>query len=214
MDKWTQLDSLFNKKNRHIQFKYNIFNFDENKNNTKIDNPKLDDFNYEKNININLKYLIHPIDDDFDEFIEEKIKIFEKLKGHKYQSNDQINNNNEEKINFNIALSKYKKEEESIIKSKNEPILILDNNKKDLNIKDEFNIMKSKKYFFNKSTEDISTELGRRNKLRLNNILNKIKKEKPKKDIISIPNMFNKEKSFEENKDYFDSILKEIKIKK
>ena len=172
-----------------------------------------------------MQYLIHPINDEFDEFIDEKIEILEKLKDNKYKLKEELINKNEDNNNLNLMLSKYKKEEESIIKSKNEPIYILNNEtKNDLDDLYEFNKMKNKKYFFNKSNNDYDTELGNRNKMRLNNILNKIKKERPKKEtqIISNPNKFNLDKSDndviynknEENKDYFVKILEEMKNKK
>jgi len=224
IDKWSQLDSIFHKKNRRINFNNDFF--DETKYNYKKESQNSNsNFNNKNNININLKYLIHPINDEFDEFIDEKIENLEKLKDNKYKLKEELINKNEDNNNLNLMLSKYKKEEESIIKSKNEPIYILNNeNKNDLDDLYEFNKMKNKKYFFNKSNNDYDTELGNRNKMRLNNILNKIKKERPKKEsqIISNPNKFNLEKSDkdieynknEENKDYFDTILEEMKNKK
>ena len=217
MDKWSQLDSIINKKNRSINFKDNFFDFIDNKkySKTKSNNSNFID-------KINLQYLIHPINDEFDEFIDEKIEILEKLKDNKYQLKSELNPNFEEKINLSNILKKYKKEEESIIKAKNEPIYVLKDNTNDLNIKNEFNKMKSNKYFFKENKEN-STDIGKRNKIRLNNILNKIKKEKPKNQIINIPNKFNIEKNNmnininnteENNKDYFDTILEEIKSKK
>ena len=223
IDKWAQLDSIFHKKNIRINFNDELF--DETKNNSKNEIQYSNNFNNKNDININLQYLIHPISDEFDKFIDDKIEILEKLKDNTYKLKEELINKIENNNNLNLMLSKYKKEEESIIKSKNEPIYILNNeDKNDLDDIYEFNKMKNKKYFFNKSNNDYDTELGNRNKMRLNNILNKIKKEKPKKEnqIISNPNKFNLDKSDndikysknEENKDYFDTILEEIKNKK
>ena len=199
------MDSIFNKKNRYINFNQNFFGNDEQKNNKEISN---------------LQYLIHPIDDKFDEFIDEKIEILEKLKNNKYQIKEELDNKKQETINFNLLISKYKKEEESIIKEKNKPIKLLNANLKDNSEeKYEFNKMKKKKYFFN-NNNDNSDDLGNKNKMRLKNILNNIKNEKQKNEIISIPNKFKVEKSSikinnkEENKDYFDTILEDIKKKK
>ena len=223
IDKWAQLDSIFHKKNRRINFNDELF--DETKINYKNEIQYSNNFNNKNDININLQYLIHPINDEFDKFIDDKIEILEKLKDNTYKLKEELINKNENNNNLNLMLSEYKKEEESIIKSKNEPIYILNNeDKNDLDDIYEFNKMKNKKYFFKKSNNDNNTDLGNRNKMRLNNILNKIKKEKPKKEnqIISNPNKFNLDKSDndikysknEENKDYFDTILEEIKNKK
>ena len=223
IDKWAQLDSIFHKKNRRINFNDEFF--DESKNNYKNEIQYSNNFNNKNDININLQYLIHPINDEFDKFIDDKIEILEKLKDNTYKLKEELINKNENNNNLNLMLNKYKKEEESIIKSKNEPIYILNNeDKNDLDDIYEFNKMKNKKYFFKKSNNDNNTDLGNRNRMRLNNILNKIKKEKPKKEnqIISNPNKFNLDKSDndikysknEENKDYFDTILEEIKNKK
>ena len=224
-EKWSQLDNKFNNKiNRHINF-YDDF---ETKNNLIIENSKKENIN-----NINLSYLIHPIDDEFDEFIEEKINVLENLKDNKYIIKEEINDDEEENNNFNLIINKYKKQE-SLVKEKNEPIFILNNNNnKDLNYKYEFNKMKSKKYFFNENKEN-NSDIGKRNKMRLNNILKKIKKENIKNEIINVPNKFeilnkeekdinikntkyfdymkNKNKKDEENKDYFDKILDQINI--
>jgi len=217
-EKWEQLDSIFNKKNRYINFNQNFFGNDEQKNNKEISNIK--NLKQKNENEINLQYLIHPIDDKFDEFIDEKIEILEKLKNNKYQIKEELDNKKQETINFNLLISKYKKEEESIIKEKNKPIKLLNVNLKDNSEeKYEFNKMKKKKYFFN-NNNDNSDDLGNKNKMRLKNILNNIKNEKQKNEIISIPNKFKVEKSSikinnkEENKDYFDTILEDIKKKK
>ena len=218
-EKWEKLDSIFNKKNKHINFNENFFDIDEPKINydKKISNIK--NLNQKNDVKINLQHLIHPIDDEFDIFIDEKIKIFEKMKNNnKFQIKEEVDNTKQEKENFNLLISKYKKTEESIIKAKNKPIFLPNYDNKNEG-KYEFNKMKNNKYFFNNSNEDNITNLGNKNKMRLNNILNKIKNEKPKNEIINNPNKFKMEKSDitndnKENKDYFDTILEDIKKKK
>ena len=234
-DKWDQLDSIFHKKNKRIIFFDNdFFSSDEIENDLIQKNTKLENTKTIKNKKINLEYLIHPIDDNFDKFIDQKIASLEQLKNNKYQKKEELNINNENFIS-NFTLNKYKKQEESIIKDKNEPMSILSNrNNNDLNDKYEFNKMKTKKFFFTESIKNNNTDLGQKNKTRLNNLLMKIKSGKSKNEIIIVPNKFeilnNEEKSNrnsnnnkyinlinhnkeEENRDYFDSILDECKIK-
>ena len=136
---------------------------------------------------------------------------------NKFQIKEEVNNKAKEKMNFNLLISKYRKTEESIIKAKNKPIFLPNYDNKNEG-KYEFNKMKNNKYFFNNSNEDNITNLGNKNKTRLKNILNKIKNEKPKNEIINNPNKFKMEKSDitndnKENKDYFDTILEDIKKK-
>jgi len=242
LDKWTQLDSIFRKnkrKNKTINFPEDI-NINENLIlSNKTNNFK--DINSNKSINLSLQNLIHHINyDEFDKFIDNKIDILEKLKDNKYHLNDNLDLDNPNKINknintdnninrnsFNIILSKYKKEENSIIRAKNEPILISTNNNtinSENDDKYEFNKMKTKNYFFNNNNVN-----------RLNNLLRKIrntnqKNEKNKEEIYQIDikpsqyfeNIINKQKnkninyedSDDDNKDYFSQILDEINFKK
>ena len=98
--------------------------------------------------------------------------------------------------------------------------------------------MKNKKFFFCDKNENNDTNIGKRNKMRLSNLLNKLKKDNLKTEIINIPNKFNilykeendslknskqyiknfdfiKNESNKENKkDYFDTLLEQINIKK
>ena len=96
--------------------------------------------------------------------------------------------------------------------------------------------MKTQKYFFSETNENNDTDIGKRNKTRLNNLLNKFRKENLNTEIINIPNKFdilNKDKKKEninteiinipnkfdilnkdENKDYFDLLYEQINVKK
>ena len=238
-NKWEQLDSTFHQKKKLINF------FDEN---LISDETKFNTFNTisEKKPNFEQNFdfqnLIHPIDNEFDKYIKEKMVILEKIKTNNNDKNKEIINTNDEfnqNYNFIFAIRKYKNNNESLIKRKNEPILIIDKNRKsDLNYKLEFNLMKNKKFFFSDKNENNDTDIGKRNKMRLSNLLNKLKKENLKTEIINIPNKFNilykeendnlknskqyiknfdfiKNESNKENKkDYFDTLLEQINIKK
>ena len=217
-DKWEQLDSIFHKKKKRINF-FDEFDTEDKTYNNTITNKKTnmntntlfikDNFNFQK--------LIHPIDEEFDKYIKEKIDFLEKIKFNEYKQNKLLLNNIEEyntNNNFNIIINKYKKNNISLIKGKNEPIFILNKNRNtDSNYKDEINKMKTQKYFFSETNENNDTDIGKRNKMRLNNLLNKFRKENINTEIINIPNKFdilNKD----ENKDYFDLLYEQINIKK
>ena len=217
-DKWEQLDSIFHKKKKRINF-FDEFDTEDKTYNNTITNKKTnmntntlfikDNFNFQK--------LIHPIDEEFDKYIKEKIDFLEKIKFNEYKQNKLLLNNIEEyntNNNFNIIINKYKKNNISLIKGKNEPIFILNKNRNtNSNYKDEINKMKTQKYFFSETNENNDTDIGKRNKMRLNNLLNKFRKENINTEIINIPNKFdilNKDK----NKDYFDLLYKQINIKK
>ena len=240
-NKWEQLDSTFHQKKKRIYFFDENFISDETKFNT-FNTVSEKKSNLEPNFNF--QNLIHPIDNEFDKYIKEKMVILEKIKSDKdnNDTNKEIINTNEElnqNYNFNFAIRKYKNNNESLIKRKNEPILIIDKNRKsDLNYKLEFNLMKNKKFFFSDKNENNDTNIGKRNKMRLSNLLNKLKKDNLKTEIINIPNKFNilykeendslknskqyiknfdfiKNESNKENKkDYFDTLLEQINIKK
>ena len=240
-NKWEQLDSTFHQKKKRIYFFDENFISDETKFNT-FNTVSEKKSNLEPNFNF--QNLIHPIDNEFDKYIKEKMIILEKIKSDKdnNDTNKEIINTNEEfaqNYNFNFAIRKYKNNNESLIKRKNEPILIIDKNRKsDLNYKLEFNLMKNKKFFFSDKNENNDTNIGKRNKMRLSNLLNKLKKDNLKTEIINIPNKFNilykeendslknskqyiknfdfiKNESNKENKkDYFDTLLEQINIKK
>ena len=217
-DKWEQLDSIFHKKKKCINF-FDEFDTEDKTYNNTITNKKTnmntntlfikDNFNFQK--------LIHPIDEEFDKYIKEKIDFLEKIKFNEYKQNKLLLNNIEEyntNNNFNIIINKYKNNNISLIKGKNEPIFILNKNRNtDSNYKDEINKMKTQKYFFSETNENNDTDIGKRNKMRLNNLLNKFRKENINTEIINIPNKFdilNKD----ENKDYFDLLYEQINIKK
>ena len=217
-DKWEQLDSIFHKKKKCINF-FDEFDTEDKTYNNTITNKKTNMNTNTLSIkdNFNFQKLIHPIDEEFDKYIKEKIDFLEKIKFNEYKQNKLLLNNIEEyntNNNFNIIINKYKKNNISLIKGKNEPIFILNKNRNtDSNYKDEINKMKTQKYFFSETNENNDTDIGKRNKMRLNNLLNKFRKENLNTEIINIPNKFdilNKDK----NKDYFDLLYEQINIKK
>ena len=217
-DKWEQLDSIFHKKKKRINF-FDEFDTEDKTYNNTITNKKTNMNTNTLSIkdNFNFQKLIHPIDEEFDKYIKEKIDFLEKIKFNEYKQNKLLLNNIEEyntNNNFNIIINKYKKNTISLIKGKNEPIFILNKNRNtDSNYKDEINKMKTQKYFFSETNENNDTDIGKRNKMRLNNLLNKFRKENLNTEIINIPNKFdilNKD----ENKDYFDLLYKQINVKK
>ena len=217
-DKWEQLDSIFNKKKKRINFFDEFDTRDESEIDAIADNKtNMNTNTLSIKDNFNLNKLIHPIDDEFDKYIKEKIDVLDKIKYNKYkQKNEQLNNIKEYNTinNFNLTINKYKKNNISLIKGKNEPLFILNKNM-NINYKDEINKMKTKKYFFSETIEADNTYIGKRNKMRLNKLLNKIKKENINTEIINIPNKFdilNKEEN--KDKDYFDLLLEQINIKK
>ena len=217
-DKWEQLDSIFHKKKKRINF-FDEFDTEDKTYNNTITNKKTNMNTNTLSIkdNFNFQKLIHPIDEEFDKYIKEKIDFLEKIKFNEYKQNKLLLNNIEEyntNNNFNIIINKYKTNTISLIKGKNEPIFILNKNRNtDSNYKDEINKMKTQKYFFSETNENNDTDIGKRNKMRLNNLLNKFRKENLNTEIINIPNKFdilNKDK----NKDYFDLLYEQINIKK
>ena len=217
-DKWEQLDSIFHKKKKRINF-FDEFDTEDKTYNNTITNKKTNMNTNTLSIkdNFNFQKLIHPIDEEFDKYIKEKIDFLEKIKYNEYKQNKLLLNNIEEyntNNNFNIIINKYKTNTISLIKGKNEPIFILNKNRNtDSNYKDEINKMKTQKYFFSETNENNDTDIGKRNKMRLNNLLNKFRKENINTEIINIPNKFdilNKD----ENKDYFDLLYEQINIKK
>ena len=217
-DKWEQLDSIFHKKKKRINF-FDEFDTEDKTYNNTITNKKTNMNTNTLSIkdNFNFQKLIHPIDEEFDKYIKEKIDFLEKIKFNEYKQNKLLLNNIEEyntNNNFNIIINKYKKNNISLIKGKNEPIFILNKNRNtDSNYKDEINKMKTQKYFFSETNENNDTDIGKRNKMRLNNLLNKFRKKNLNTEIINIPNKFdilNKD----ENKDYFDLLYKQINVKK
>ena len=181
--------------------------------------------NEKNNINLpNLQKLIHPIDDEFEQYIQNKIENLEKLKTN--NKNDTIfnnkNNNNintisdniKEKINNsirnNLFLNKEKNEEKSIIKEKNEAIFTFHKNENENN--DELDKMKTKSFLndytyndnntnnsiFNTNNKD-ENSLGFRNRMRLYRILNRIKSNQKETEIINKPNKFRLFDTSDEN---------------
>ena len=190
----------------NIQTQKSEINFDSSLNN-KYNNQKQ---NKDLNLN-NLEKLIHPIDDEFEKFIQKKIEDLEKLKKtnkNNLKNNENsiniINDNikiNEKSINNNILLTHDTNEEKSIIKEKNEAIFTF--NKNDIENNDEYDRIKAKSflgdYTYNDNIIDNSifninkkyeNNVGKRNKMRLNNLLSRIKSNKKETEIINKPNKF------------------------
>ena len=183
--------------------------------------------NEKNNINLpNLQKLIHPIDDEFEQYIQNKIENLEKLKTNNKNDtifNNKNNNNNnmntisdniKEKINNsirnNLFLNKEKNEEKSIIKEKNEAIFTFHKNENENN--DELDKMKTKSFLndytyndnntnnsiFNTNNKD-ENSLGFRNRMRLYRILNRIKSNQKETEIINKPNKFRLFDTSDEN---------------
>ena len=193
----------------NIQTQKSESNFDSSLNN------KYNNQNTDLNLNLNnLEKLIHPIDDDFEKFIQNKIEDLEKLK--KPNKNNLKNNGNTNSINIindnikaneknfgfnnNILLTHDTNEEKSIIKEKNEAIFTF--NKNDID-NDEYDKIKAKSflgdYTYNDNIIDNSifntnkkydNNIGKRNKTRLNNLLSRIKSDKKETELINKPNKF------------------------
>ena len=112
----------FSQKKRIIYFdefytreKSEIDSITDKKTNINTNTLSIKDFS---NSNFNFNKLIHPIDDEFDKYIKEKIDVLDKIKYNEYEQNkDLLNNIKEFNItnNFNLIINKYKKNE-SLIK--------------------------------------------------------------------------------------------------
>ena len=177
--------------------------------------------------NPKLQKLIHPIDDEFEQFIQNKIENLEKLKTNNKKNNIFNNNNNSSIINNikdnikernnnniqnNFLLNKEKNEQTSIVKEKNEAIFPF--NKYDNEYNDEYDKVKAKSFlndftyndnivdnssFTNNKKDNINNNLGFRNKMRLNKILFRIKNNQKENEIINKPNKFKLFDTFDEN---------------
>ncbi len=279
LDKWSKLESILQKNRRDNYFSNDTIStlnlgslksmeWEENinKNSTIKNNVNNNDLSLNKNnknndLNLkNLEKLIHPIDNEFEIFIQNKIKDLEKLKKeNKNISKNDINitnitnsNINNKNINNNIILQKENNEEKSIVKEKNEAIFTF--NKNDIDNNNEFEKIKGKSflgdYTYNDNNINVNinnksifynnknyyNNIGYRNKMRLNNLLSKIKSDKKETELINKPNKFKifdnsddnskvnkiqrkyyeqiKEKDKNKNnisKDYFSTILYDLK---
>ena len=281
LDKWSKLESILQRNRKDNYFSNDtistlniaslksmewddINNIQTQKSEINLDsslNNKYYNQNIDINLNLdNLQKLIHPIDDEFEIFIKNKIEELEKLKiGNKnnLQNNGNslyiINDNlkiNEKNINNNIFLSSDTNEEKSIIKEKNEAIFTF--NKNDIENNDEYDRKKTKgflnDYTYNDNIIDNSifnsnktydNNVGKRNKMRLNKLLSRIKSDKKETELINKPNkvkifdntsddntnlnkiqrryyeQFREEDKYKNNKeyskDYFATILYELK---
>ena len=192
----------------------NNINFDSTLNKNRNKNTDLD-FNLK-----NLEKLIHPIDDEFEQFIQNKIENLEKLK---YNNNKIIENNNiinitnnniknnikNNSINYNNFLLSYVGDgEKSIIKDKNEAIFTF--NRNDMDNNEEFGRLKTKSFLADYNDNAINTSIfntnkkyensvGNRNKIRLNRLLNRIKNDKKETELINKPNKFKLFDTSDEN---------------
>jgi len=194
LEKWSKLESKLQKNRIDNYFsndsisslnlgslksmEWDDLNMMPNKSNydTTLKDKYLNEHNY-ANIQ-RLQQLIHPIDDEFDIFIQNKIENLEKLKythesknvfGNNKKSNNIknniniiniINNNIKKKINNNIQnnlkLNKEKRAEKSIIKDKNEAIFTF--NKSDNDNNDDFDRIKTKSFLVDYTYNDNVTD--------------------------------------------------------
>ena len=212
-------------------------NYDSTLNN----NYRNQNLNQDLNLNLqNLEQLIHPIDDEFETFIQKKIQQLETLKnGNKIlleNNNNIINIINDNKkntniINYNKIFSYEKKDEKSIIKDKNEAITNFYKN--DITNNEEHERKRTKSFLgdYNNDNNIINTSImninkkyensvGKRNKIRLNKLLNKIKNDKKETELINKPNKFKLFDNSDENsnldkiqKRYYEQFKEEDKLK-
>lgn len=240
LDKWSKLESVLqrNRKDNYFSNDTNstlniaslksmdwddINNIQTQKSEINLDtslNNKYNNQNTDLNLNINnLEKLIHPIDEEFEKFIQNKIEDLEKLKSYNIinlknngNSINTIKDNNiklNEKNFNNMLLTHDTNEEKSIIKEKNEAIFTF--NKNDIENNDEYDRIKAKSflndYIYNDNIIDNSifntnkkydNNVGQRNKMRLNNLLSRIKSNQKEKELINKPNKF---KIFDNNSD-------------
>ena len=221
-----------------------IKNIQEAKNDINFDISLNSSYRGRNDINIkNLEKLIHPIDDDFDKFIQKKIEDLEKLryKNDKkiFLSTENKNNINDSIKNINInnnnnLLIEGKNDEKSIIKEKNQPIFTF--NKNEFENDEELDKVKMKSFLEDYTSNDINntnssniifnnykkneSNIGNRNKMRLFNLLLRIKKDKKETELINKPNKFKMFDKSEENtslnkiqRRYYNQIRKEDKYK-
>lgn len=194
LEKWSKLESKLQKNRIDNYFsndsisslnlcslksmEWDDLNMIQTKNNydATLNDKYLNEHNY---VNIQrLQQLIHPIDDEFDIFIQNKIENLEKLKcahesknvfrNNKKNNNIKnniniiniINNNIKKKINNNIQnnlkLNKEQKVEKSIIKDKNEAIFTFNKNDNDNN--DDFDRIKTKSFLADYTYNDNVTD--------------------------------------------------------
>lgn len=194
LEKWSKLESKLQKNRIDNYFsndsisslnlgslksmEWDDLNMIQTKNNydATLNDKYLNEHNY---VNIQrLQQLIHPIDDEFDIFIQNKIENLEKLKcahesknvfGNNKKNNNIknniniiniINNNIKKKINNNIQnnlkLNKEQKVEKSIIKDKNEAIFTFNKNDNDNN--DDFDRIKTKSFLADYTYNDNVTD--------------------------------------------------------
>ena len=221
-----------------------IKNIQEAKNDINFDTSLNSSYRGRNDINIkNLEKLINPIDDDFDKFIKKKIEDLEKLryKNDKkiFLSTENKNNINDSIKNINInnnnnLLIEGKNDEKSIIKEKNQPIFTF--NKNEFENDEELDKVKMKSFLEDYTSNDINntnssniifnnykkneSNIGNRNKMRLFNLLSRIKKDKKETELINKPNKFKMFDKSEENtslnkiqRRYYNQIRKEDKYK-
>ena len=185
----------------------------------------------------NLEKLIHPIDDEFEKYIQNKIENLEKLKNgndkniKKNVNVNSINIINDNKINNNLILKKNNNDEKSIIKDKNEAIFTFNQNNIENN--DNPDKIRQKRFIGDFSYNDNAFDnsifnnnknyddnVGYKNKLRLKNLLSKIKSNKEDIELINKPNKFKLFDYSDENsglnkiqRRYYDQFREEEKHK-
>ena len=168
---------------------------------------------------LNLQYLIHPIDNEFEEFIQNKIENLEKLKIRKNiikkvnntrinienntfdnnDNNNHTNNNIQNEINNNKLLAQDNIEEKSIVKEKNETFFFFNENdngnkeetkRKQKSFLADYTLEPDKNNLYKNNTKIYNnSENESKNLTRLKNILSKIRTNK-ESEIVNKPNKF------------------------
>ena len=166
---------------------------------------------------LNLQHLIHPIDNEFEEFIQNKIENLEKLKAKKNIIKKANNNritidynpidNNNQTFNIQNEINNNKKmllqdniEEKSIVKEKNETFCFFNEN--DNGNKEEISKRKQKSFLVDFALDTDKSSLTKnnikynnnsesesKNLTRLKNLLTKIRTNK-ESEIVNKPNKF------------------------
>ena len=199
--------------------------FQDHKNNNFDSSLNVDNKNIKSDLDLEtLEKLIHPIDDEFEVFIQRKIEDLEKLKtkndkkiGNKKNINTNtytnINDDNikTKNINNNENFLQEKNYEKTIIKEKNKPIFTFNKIESENN---EFDNNKMKSFLDDYNSNENNTNnsnlilnnyrknesnIGNRNKKRLFNLLSRIKNDKKETEIINKPNKFKIFDNSEEN---------------
>lgn len=235
MDKWTQAESTIKKHQIEKLFQsepISSFNFGSLKsmewNDIKIIQTQKKDYNkifsdnsisdppssriQDEQEYLNLQHLIHPIDNEFEEFIQNKIENLEKLKAKKniikkanntritidYNTIDNNNDNNNRAFNIQNEINNNKKmllqdniEEKSIVKEKNETFCFFNNN--DNGNKEETNKNKQKSFLVDYALEPDKSSILKNN-IKYNN-----NSENESKNLTRLKNLLSKIKTNKES---------------